>query len=44
MFKDLINKSKYPIDISKGGDLKIRYVCSIIMEFIRVISEIGIPL
>lgn len=43
LFKDLINQTKYPIDL-QGGELKVRYVCAVILEFIRCIYENSIPL
>lgn len=44
LFKDLINNSVCPLDRNLGGPLKVRYVCAVILEFIRCIFENGIPL
>ena len=44
MFKTLINASVSPLDRRLGGKLKVRYVYSIILEFLRSIYEEGIPL
>lgn len=44
LFKDLINNSVCPLDKNMGGPLKVRYVCAVILEFIRCIYENGIPL
>ena len=44
MFKTLINASVSPLDRKQGGKLKVRYVYSIILEFLRSIYEEGIPL
>jgi len=44
LFRELINNSVCPLDKSKGGPLKVRYVCAVILEFIRCIFENGIPL
>ena len=44
LFKSLINASQAPLDRRMGGPLKVRYVSSIILEFIRSIYEEAIPL
>lgn len=49
IFKDIMNHSTHPIDESNlstqnlKGELKPRYVISIVLEFLRTLLENSIP-
>ena len=44
LFKEMMNNSNFPVEKDRGGPLKVKYVYSVISEFIRSLFENGIPL
>jgi len=44
LFKEMMNESPVPHDKERGGKLKPRYVCAVMLEFIKSLFENGIPL
>jgi len=44
LIRELIDSSTSPLDKEKGGTLKNRYVCAVVMEFINQLFVNGIPL
>lgn len=44
LFRELINTSESPLDKKRGGPLRLRYVYSVIMEFVQALFDNGIHL